>query len=80
MRLGKHGPYDARFDDQPHAVQHVVSPAHGIEGDGVDICVEEVAEAADELLECEALRALREGEEFDDVRVGQGAEANVVES
>lgn len=80
MRLWENRPHDHRLSHQPHAVQHVVLPPDAIQRNGIHIGVEEVAQTADELLEGEALRALREGEELYDVGVGEGVEADVEEA
>lgn len=69
MCLRKDEIYNEGLNKQPNTIEDIVFPADGIERDRIDICVEEVAQTADELFKSKTLRALCVGEELDDVCV-----------
>ena len=57
---------------------YIVPPLNGIEGDGVDVLVEDERERDGEVENCEALGAKCERKDFNGVRHDQRGEGNTV--
>ena len=78
--LGEEGIHSSDLDQDPDAVEYVVLPAKGIEGNGVDVGVEEHSPTYGELLEGDALGALSIWEDLDEVGICESVPPDVVEA
>lgn len=67
VRLGVEHVDGEELKGDPAAVDGQVLPADGVEGLGVDVCGEETAELAEDLLDTNTHGALGVGEYFDEV-------------